>query len=204
MDTFLGTLARDSAREIRVFYPATIGARTALRTASARTLASGLKVQVVSDRRNLADAALRGAIRQQRDCGARIRVADSVPHYLALVDHTLAVIASQGKGDNERVTVLREQTMVSGMRTLFDLAWRSATPLDAVPENADDTCETISNVLTNEIIRLLSEGLSDEDAARELGTSLRTFRRHVAGIKEMVNARNRFQTAVRLTQRGLL
>lgn len=202
IDAVLGALNRNSAREIAAFYPATIDVRTALRTVSTSALAAGMKVRVVCDRRNLADAGLRAAIRDQHNSGARIRVTGTLPHYLALADNVVAVVASQGRAANEYVTMIRERAMVVGMHDHFNLTWKAATPLDAgIAEAAADVSV---DELTGEIIRLLSEGLSDEDAANELGTSLRTFRRHVAGIKEMVNARSRFQAAVRLAEGGFL
>ncbi|MDA2812538.1 helix-turn-helix domain-containing protein [Nocardiopsis sp. RSe5-2] len=204
MDVLLDSLRKNRPREIRIFHPASAGAATLLSAVTRRALSSGSQVRMVVERRSGAEPGLPRAFRTQCRAGARIRTADSVPHCLVLLDRTMAVLASQGAGEPQWATLVRERTMLSGLSTLFDLVWASATPADEVPEAPGPEPEALSNAMTRQLILLLSEGLNDEDAARELGTSLRTVRRHVAEIKEMVNAKNRFQTAVRLTKRGLL
>lgn len=199
IEALLGSLSRDRMTDVRVFHPARIDSCVAMRTTPNRMITSGTRVRIVSDRRNLGDPELRAVLRQMQSSGAHVRVAPSVPHYLALIDQRIAAIAPRAESASERAVAHRSPTMVSGMRALFDLTWRTAEPLDC-----DDHAETGTDPLTCEIIRLLSEGIGDEEAASELGMSLRTFRRHVAAIKDMVNARNRFQTAVRLARRGLL
>lgn len=205
IEALLGRLSRDRADDVRVFYPARIGACVAMRTTPHRLITSGAGVRIVSDRRNLENAELRAALRQMQSSGAHVRVAHAVPHYLALIDQRIAAIASRAESASDKAVTHRSPTMISGMRALFDLTWRTADTLDVDDPPAGSAANPPpTDPLTCEIIRLLSEGVGDEEAATELGMSLRTFRRHVAGIKDMVKARSRFQTAVRLARRGLL
>lgn len=50
----------------------------------------------------------------------------------------------------------------------------------------------------------LSVGLKDVAAARELGMSVRTYRRHVAEIMQRLNAISRFRAGVRAMELGLI
>jgi len=82
---------------------------------------------------------------------------------------------------------------VGGAYSLFTAAWEAATDLDAylrgeVPELAPEA---------REILRALGAGLTDEVAARRLGTSLRTYRRRVAELMAVLEAGSRFQAGVR-------
>ena len=88
---------------------------------------------------------------------------------------------------------------VGGAYSLFTAAWEAATDLDAylrgeVPELAPEA---------REILRALGAGLTDEVAARRLGTSLRTYRRRVAELMSALEAGSRFQAGVRAGALGL-
>jgi DNA-binding NarL/FixJ family response regulator len=89
--------------------------------------------------------------------------------------------------------------LVSGVYSLFTAAWQTATDLDAylrdeVPGAAPED---------QEILRALGAGLTDEAAARRLGTSLRTYRRRVAELMAALEAGSRFQAGVRVGELGL-
>jgi DNA-binding NarL/FixJ family response regulator len=83
--------------------------------------------------------------------------------------------------------------------SLFGAAWDAAIDLGAylngeVPELAPEA---------REILRTLGAGLTDEAAARRLGTSLRTYRRRVADLMAALDAGSRFQAGVRAGELGL-
>jgi DNA-binding NarL/FixJ family response regulator len=89
--------------------------------------------------------------------------------------------------------------LVSGVYSLLTAAWEAATDLEAylrgeVPELAPEA---------REILRVLGAGLTDEAAARRLGTSLRTYRRRVAELMAALEAGSRFQAGVRAGELGL-
>lgn len=57
---------------------------------------------------------------------------------------------------------------------------------------------------TAEVLRQMSLGLKDETAARNVGVSLRTYRRTVAQLMDKLNAQSRFQAGYQAAQLGLL
>jgi hypothetical protein len=96
-------------------------------------------------------------------------------------------------------TVTTSPVLVSGVYSLLTAAWEAATDLEAylrgeVPELAPEA---------REILRVLGAGLTDEAAARRLGTSLRTYRRRVAELMAALEAGSRFQAGVRAGELGL-
>ncbi|MGC0375086.1 hypothetical protein [Streptomyces sp. SAI-229] len=58
--------------------------------------------------------------------------------------------------------------------------------------------------LCREVLRQLSRGVKDEVAARELGMALRTYRRTVARLMEVLQAGSRFQAGYLAAQRNWL
>ena len=89
--------------------------------------------------------------------------------------------------------------LVGGVYSLFTAAWEAAIDLGVclrgeVPELAAED---------REILRALGAGLTDEAAARRLGTSLRTYRRRVAELMAALEAGSRFQAGARAGELGL-
>ncbi len=65
----------------------------------------------------------------------------------------------------------------------------------------------LSNSLSErelQVLRMLTEGLSNEEIAAELGISVNTVRNHVRNILEKLGLRNRVQAAVYAVRQGLL
>ncbi|HEV7963709.1 MAG TPA: helix-turn-helix transcriptional regulator [Actinoplanes sp.] len=54
------------------------------------------------------------------------------------------------------------------------------------------------------LLRLLALGVTDEAAARRMGVSVRTIRRHVSQLLDRLDAVSRFQAGVQAAQRGWL
>lgn len=53
------------------------------------------------------------------------------------------------------------------------------------------------------MLRALGSGATDEAAARDLGMSVRTYRRRVAELLDVLEAGSRFQAGVRAGELGL-
>ncbi|SDI32095.1 response regulator transcription factor [Nonomuraea jiangxiensis] len=54
------------------------------------------------------------------------------------------------------------------------------------------------------VLGMLGSGATDEAAARALEVSVRTYRRHVAGIMAMLEVSSRFAAGVRVARLGVL
>jgi hypothetical protein len=147
----------------------------------------------------LADEAQRVQLRRL-DPGTQVRISSApLPHETIILDRRVAILAGQPSPLGREYTVTTSPVLVSGIYSLFTAAWEVAIDLDAYlrgefPELAPEA---------REILRALGAGLTDEAAARRLGTSLRTYRRRVAELMAALEAGSRFQAGVRAGELGL-
>ena len=148
----------------------------------------------------LADEAQRAHLRRLDAAGAQVRISSApLPHETIILDRRVAILAGQPSPLGREYTVTTSPALVGGVYSLFTAAWEAATDLGAylrgeVPELAPEA---------REILRALGAGLTDEAAARRLGTSLRTYRRRVAELMAALEAGSRFQAGVRAGELGL-
>jgi DNA-binding NarL/FixJ family response regulator len=148
----------------------------------------------------LADEAQRAHLLRLDAAGARVRISSApLPHETIIVDRRVAILAGQPSPLGREYTVTTSPVLVGGVHSLFTAAWEAAIDLGAylrgeVPELAPEA---------QEILRALGTGLTDEAAARRLGTSLRTYRRRVAELMAALEAGSRFQAGVRAGELGL-
>jgi hypothetical protein len=147
----------------------------------------------------LADEAQRAHLRRLGS-HAQVRISSApLPHETIILDRRVAILAGQPSPLGREYTVTTSPVLVAGVYSLFTAAWEAATDLGAylrgeVPELAPEA---------REILRVLGAGLTDEAAARRLGTSLRTYRRRVAELMAALEAGSRFQAGVRAGELGL-
>jgi DNA-binding NarL/FixJ family response regulator len=148
----------------------------------------------------LADEAQRAHLLQLDAAGAQVRISSApLPHETIIMDRRVAIMAGQPSPLGREYTVTTSPALVGGVYSLFTAAWEAATDLDAylrgeVPDLGPEA---------REILRALGAGLTDEAAARQLGTSLRTYRRRVAELMTALEAGSRFQAGMRAGELGL-
>jgi DNA-binding NarL/FixJ family response regulator len=148
----------------------------------------------------LADEAQRAHLRRLDAAGSQVRISSApLPHETIILDRRVAILAGQPSPLGREYTVTTSPVLVGGVHSLFTAAWEAAIDLGAylrgeVPELAPEA---------REILRALGAGLTDEAAARRLGTSLRTYRRRVAELMAALDAGSRFQAGVRAGELGL-
>jgi len=148
----------------------------------------------------LADGAQRAHLRRLDAAGAQVRISSApLPHETIILDRRVAILAGEPSPLGREYTVTTSPVLVGGVYSLFTAAWEAAIDLGAfvrgeVPELALED---------REILRALGSGLTDEAAARRLGTSLRTYRRRVAELMAALEAGSRFQAGVRAGELGL-
>jgi DNA-binding NarL/FixJ family response regulator len=161
--------------------------------------ADGFTIRKLMSPLALADEAQRAHLRRL-DAGAQVRISSApLPHETIILDRRVAILAGQPSPLGREYTVTTSPALVGGVYSLFNAAWEAATDLGAylrgdVPELAPEA---------REILRALGEGLTDEAAARRLGTSLRTYRRRVAELMAALEAGSRFQAGMRAGELGL-
>jgi hypothetical protein len=153
----------------------------------------------------LADARDRETLRELAGHGMRIRITTTpLSRGTTFIDRRTMILTGPGgptpsARDARTYTVSDAPALVDGAYALFEAAWENATDLitflDTQRPRIDDQTSTV--------LRALGSGVTDEAAARELGMSLRTYRRRVAELLVTLNAGSRFQAGVRAGELGL-
>ena len=148
----------------------------------------------------LADEAKRMRQREAAAAGAQVRISSSpLPHETIILDRRVAILAGRQSPRGREYTVTTSPALVDGVYALFTAAWETAADLGSslrgdVPGLASEA---------RAILEALGAGLTDEAAARQLGTSLRTYRRRVAELMATLEAGSRFQAGLRAGELGL-
>ncbi|MDX3771727.1 MULTISPECIES: helix-turn-helix transcriptional regulator [unclassified Streptomyces] len=131
--------------------------------------------------------------------GAEYRTRHELFGRFIAFDRNLAFIPELG--DTWGAVVIREPSIVSYLCDVFEQEWTQATPFS---DAAADGLELVAKDINRTILRLMAAGVKDATIARRIGMSLRTARKHVADIMEMLGAESRFQAGVLAAQQGLL
>lgn len=129
--------------------------------------------------------------------GIEARVSDSPLPELLMADDRVALVRPN-PDEAAPATVAYAPSILHTLRALFTSTWRSSRPALEHPVAEP------GGPLTRDILYCLSAGHKDDAAARKLGLSVRTYRRHVAGILREMGAASRFQAGVRAAELRLL
>jgi hypothetical protein len=119
---------------------------------------------------------------------------------MLLADRHTGLLITQFEPGQCQTLIIRSRAVVKALHALFSQSWESAAPL--LPVSLLD--DPRQRETTRQILASLSEGQKDDVAARELGISVRTYRRYVADFMRDINATSRFQAGVRAAQLQLL
>lgn len=160
------------------------------------------------DRRNLYhegtqnNAATRRVVAALAPIGVKFRVLPSVPVHAIIYDDDLAILSRRQTPDDRAALVVRNPDLIFVIRTVFETLWDHARPFvdsDAVTQDREGPSEVQLRVL-----RGLAAGLPDDVVARRIGIHVRTLRRHLTALEEMVGVESRFQLALRAKDLGWL
>ncbi len=132
--------------------------------------------------------------------GAAIRTVAHLPFRMQIVDRRAALIPLQLEDSAQGALLVEEPAVVSVLCALFDMVWATAVPLGTAAAPTGDGLSPQEQ----ELLRLLAQGLTDEGVARKLGVSIRTERRMVTKVSELLGAQSRFQLGQRAAEMRLL
>jgi DNA-binding CsgD family transcriptional regulator len=129
----------------------------------------------------------------------QVRIAAVPLPTLLVADGRTALVGADSAGGRQS-SIVQDAMVVQALHGMFLSLWDDAAPTAEPPYfGSPARAEMARRVLAR-----LRDGVTDEAAARELGVSVRTYRRHVTGILELLGATSRFQAGVRATELGIL
>ncbi|HEY8471585.1 MAG TPA: hypothetical protein VIL37_02995 [Natronosporangium sp.] len=162
---------------------------------------AGVVVRKLYTSAALADEQQRRHLQELERYGAQVRIsAAELPHELIVADWRAMVLAGPMVGGDREFTVTTSPSLLDGMRTFFEATWQMAVPL------ADYLRQDLPHLDAEgrRVLRALADGLTDQAAARQIGVSVRTYRRRVAELMRSLASASRFQAGVRAGELGLV
>jgi DNA-binding CsgD family transcriptional regulator/sugar-specific transcriptional regulator TrmB len=133
--------------------------------------------------------------------GAQVRTVPIVPRQLIVFDNRIAFIPLEGGCPERGAVLVKEPAIIDYMIEIFELSWTTSR---AFPGDHSYRVDDSQKDLWKAILDHLSTGAKDDMIARRLGLSVRTCRRHIAAIMDMLGANSRFQAGVLMQQQGML
>ncbi|WP_371583161.1 DNA-binding response regulator [Streptomyces sp. NBC_01314] len=190
-----------AARDLDTWPNAREAARLRIRRDGARQARKLYSPAVLADERD------REVLREMAAHGMQVRItATPLPQGTVFIDRRTMFLTdpdpapSSAPGPRHRTyTMSAEPALVSGVFALFEAAWESATDLAAF----FDADRPRIDAQAREVLYALGSGMTDVTAARQLGMSLRTYRRRVAELLVALGADSRFQAGMRAGELGL-
>jgi DNA-binding CsgD family transcriptional regulator len=125
-----------------------------------------------------------------------VRILPGLTTWLAVIDSVAVVLPKRHDRAGRERTVSRSPAILAVANWAFHHA-------DAAPTSRGGTAAQLSQ-LEVRILRCLSAGLKDEQAARRLEISVRTYRRRVTALCDQLHASSRFEAGVAAAKRGLV
>lgn len=138
--------------------------------------------------------------RKMIDMGAEIRIGDLGLLGMFVFDRQWAMMGTRPAQPHQQGLLVRSPILVEPLIKLTDLAWRSTSPVDTYLRLMEADFDEIAIP----ILQYLGAGRKDDLAARELGISVRTYRRYVAKIMRSMRAESRFQAGAKAAALGLI
>lgn len=119
--------------------------------------------------------------------GARVRVSTHLERQFVVAD-SIAALVDVGDEQTVQGCLIVDPRLVAYWVMLFEQLWEQATPVAA------EVARPVPlSVRQRQILRLLSNGLTDVELATTLGVTERTVRSDIATMRAVLGVRTRFQ-----------
>jgi DNA-binding CsgD family transcriptional regulator len=136
------------------------------------------------------------------DAGETVRLMTEDLPAVGVFGSEIALVSATWGVESAGTLLVRAPALVALVRNLFDQYWARGTPLPTTGAGPGAAAQDVDEV--RRVLELLQLGLKDESIARQLGVSLRTVRRRVAGVMDDLGATTRFQAGMEAARRGLI
>lgn len=142
----------------------------------------------------------RRALSELTRAGAQVATTAAPPPAVVIVDRRVAIaaVAEQGGNGASGATLVHDPSVAGYMAAAVDAFWAIAAPLhDAIASDSNGLFPA-----DRALLRLLAEGMTQQEAARKLHLSARTISRRTAGLKRILGAASPLQAGLEAARRG--
>ncbi|WP_069813895.1 helix-turn-helix transcriptional regulator [Streptomyces sp. TP-A0874] len=165
-----------------------------------RCLSRGVQIRSIVLRRALDHPPTAAYLRELASYGARIRVTDDISERILVYDRRTAVVPVDPEDTACGALLAHEEGLIANIVALFERIWDQAEELSA-GEVGDDARPELSEI-EKQVLKAMCTVGKDDAGARSVGVSVRTYRRHVADLKQILGASSRAQAALLARERG--
>ncbi|MDG4798313.1 helix-turn-helix domain-containing protein [Micromonospora sp. WMMD1082] len=193
--TFL-RLQQSAVREVRAFdRPPYVHA--AGNPVEPAVLARGVRWRAIYHPDALEQPGALAEVRSLAALGEQARVSVDVPFKMHLVDERVALVPLEpSPNGTTRSMLVYASVLLDALTFVFDVSWDRAVPLEAGASADELSAED------RQLLALLAAGVKDETIGRQLGLSVRTMRRRVRRLLDLLGTQTRFQAGMEAIRRG--
>ncbi|MFI2434285.1 helix-turn-helix transcriptional regulator [Streptomyces sp. NPDC018693] len=168
-----------------------------------RCLRRGVSLRNLVRKEALDDPATVAYLWELTTAGARIRVLDDLSELILVYDGHTALVPLDPRDSSKGALCTREAALVTNFVERFERLWESARDFTECTSDAAKTEPELPEV-QRRVLESMCTAAKDETRARDVGVSLRTYRRHVADLMNELGAENRAHAALLARERGWL
>ncbi|WP_236795157.1 helix-turn-helix transcriptional regulator [Amycolatopsis sp. GM8] len=161
-------------------------------------IAAGVEFRMLYDAEHVTGEWGSYSVEQSVLAGEQARIRQSVPVKMMHVDDSVALVTIDRTGARGALHI-QSPALLRLLADWFDVLWQAPDTTvigEAAPAELTAT--------RHKVLSLLAAGLTDETIARQTGTAVRTIRRHVGAIMEILQVDSRFAAGVAAVKRGWL
>ncbi|WP_049574228.1 helix-turn-helix domain-containing protein [Streptomyces sp. SBT349] len=174
-----------------------------LRALDLRALRRGVRRRMVVLASALDHAPARTRLAELATHGARIRVAPEVSFHVVAYDGKAALMPQDPCDIGRGALLVHGGVLLTSMVGLFEKIWDQAEDVSVELSGPAGT-EVGLSTAELQVLTLMCTVGKDETGARDLGVSVRTYRRHIADLMRRLGASTRAQAALLARERGWL
>ncbi|WP_079170954.1 MULTISPECIES: helix-turn-helix transcriptional regulator [unclassified Streptomyces] len=168
-----------------------------------RCLHRGVRIRNVVVPAVLDDPPTTDYLRELIAHGAEIRVSEDTSERLLVYDRTTALVPLDPKDTARGALLAHRSGLVVHIIALFEKIWDASEDLErVVKERSAEAGGAALTEMERRVLVSMCTVSKDEAGARELGVSVRTYRRHVAELLHALGAGNRAHAALLARERG--
>ncbi|MFF6885463.1 helix-turn-helix transcriptional regulator [Streptomyces sp. NPDC012421] len=130
--------------------------------------------------------------------GGEVRTVPALPLRMVVFDREVVLLPVDPDNTRKGAVQLTGPGVLTALAALFEHVWECAAPLGSA-QDRDDVGLTAQE---RELLRQLTQGATDEIAAKKLGIGLRTERRIMSELMGRLGARSRFEAGVLAAKAG--
>lgn len=167
-----------------------------------RCLRRGVVIRNLVRASALADPLTLSYLRELHAAGARIRVLDTLDELILIYDRHTALVPIDPSDTAAGALCSRERGIVTTIINNFERLWEAAEDFETAAGQTPQDATAGVTPLQLRVLEAMCTVAKDEAGARKLGVSLRTYRRHVSDLFQILGAENRAHAALLARERG--